>query len=89
MTTTKTIALAIASLSFLTLAFPALAQDKADSGRVLPEICKTGAMHHDDMGSMKTDMTGMKTDMAGMGTDMAGMNGKLDLLIQLIQNSGK
>ena len=34
-------------------------------------------------------MAGMKTDMAGMGTDMAGMNGKLDLLIQLIQSSGK
>ena len=42
-----------------------------------------------DMAGMKTDMTGMGTDMAGMGTDMAGMNGKLDLLIQLVQNSGK
>ena len=38
---------------------------------------------------LKTDMAGMKTDMAGMKTDMVGINGKLDLLIQLIQNSGK
>ena len=38
-----------------------------------------------DMAGMKTDMAGMKTDMAGMKTDMAGMNGKLDLLVQLIQ----
>ncbi|WP_210521044.1 hypothetical protein [Hymenobacter terricola] len=42
-----------------------------------------------DMNGMKTDMNGMKTDINGMKTDMNGMNGKLDLLVQLIQNSGK
>ena len=38
-----------------------------------------------DIAGMKTDMSGIKTDMLGMKTDMAGMNGKLDLLVQLIQ----
>jgi chromosome segregation ATPase len=49
-----------------------------------------------DMADMKTDMAGMKTDMAGvqtnmadMKTDMAGMNGKLDLLVQLIQSQNR
>ncbi len=42
-----------------------------------------------DIAGTKSDIAGMKTDMAGMKTDMAGMNGKLDLLVQLIQGSGK
>lgn len=42
-----------------------------------------------DVAELKTDMAGMKTDMAGMKTDMAGMNGKLDLLVQLIQGQNK
>lgn len=42
-----------------------------------------------DIRELKTDVAELKTDMAGMKTDMAGMNGKLDLLVQLIQGQNK
>ena len=42
-----------------------------------------------DIADMRTDIADMKTDIAGTKTDIAGINGKLDLLIQLIQDSGK
>ena len=42
-----------------------------------------------DINDIKTDMAGMKTDVAGLKADMAGMNGKLDLLVQLIQSQNK
>ncbi|MEO6013226.1 MAG: DUF305 domain-containing protein [Devosia sp.] len=76
MTSTKMLALAIASVSFLALAAPTLAQDNADAGRVLPEICKTGAMQH-DMGAMKTDMTGMDQAHQDLMKGMDEMNANM------------
>jgi chromosome segregation ATPase len=42
-----------------------------------------------DIAEIKADVAVLKTDMAGMKTDMAGMNGKIDLLVQLVQQQQK
>ncbi len=73
MTPTRTLALAIASVSFLVFAAPALAQDNADSGRVLPEICTADYAKMMDM----TTMGGMHPapdPTRGGAMDMSGMD---------------
>ena len=40
-----------------------------------------------DIAEIKADVAELKTDMAELKTDMAGMNGKIDLLVQLIQQN--
>jgi outer membrane murein-binding lipoprotein Lpp len=42
-----------------------------------------------DVAVLKADVAGIKNEVAGIKNEMAGMNGKLDLLVQLIQQPKK
>lgn len=74
MTTTRTLALAIASVSFLAFAAPASAQDNADAGRVLPEICTTDYAKMTDSTTMGGMHAAPQPAPAGHGMDMSGMD---------------
>ena len=62
-----------------------IADLKADVSIIKTDIAEMKT----DINGTKTDIVGIKTDINGIKTDIVGMNGKIDLLIQLFQNSGK